>query len=184
MGAAASTSDVTSTVEQRHIEQLSVVIPALVHHMTPLTSCFTLFRCRTKKNTSVLVWKGVTARHFIQSVRFPFHSVRSHGLKCDPEVIVVDGGSTDRTVQIARRAGAKVLSSAKGRGRQLNQGWRVSHGDWYLFLHADNRLPKRYGRSMEATIRLHPRSSWGCFSSIHTDVAPSHQLLVDPESDK
>ena len=184
MGAAPSTSDVTSNVEQRPIDLLSVVIPTLVHYLTPLASQRTPCRCRTKRSTSVLVWKGVTARPLNRSVRSPFHSVRSHGLKRDPEVIVVDGGSTDRTVQIAKRAGAKVLSSARGRGRQLNQGWRVSHGDWYLFLHADNRLPKKYGRSMEATIRLHPRSSWGCFSSIQTDVAPSHQLLVDPESDK
>lgn len=60
------------------------------------------------------------------------------------EVIVVDGGSTDGTAQIARRAGAKVISAPKGRGAQLNAGWRCARGDWVLFLHADSQLPPNY----------------------------------------
>jgi glycosyltransferase involved in cell wall biosynthesis len=61
-------------------------------------------------------------------------------------VIVVDGGSRDGTVELARRAGALVIDSACGRGAQLQAGalWALeSEGladeDLLLFVHADNR---------------------------------------------
>jgi rSAM/selenodomain-associated transferase 2 len=59
----------------------------------------------------------------------------------DAEAIVVDGGSTDRTVERARRSGATVVSSAAGRARQMNTGAATARGDVLLFLHADTRLP-------------------------------------------
>lgn len=61
-------------------------------------------------------------------------------LKGDFEVIVVDGGSTDRTAEIAASA-AKVLRGAKGRGNQMNLGAANAAGDTLLFLHADTMLP-------------------------------------------
>ncbi|HVA76554.1 MAG TPA: TIGR04283 family arsenosugar biosynthesis glycosyltransferase [Candidatus Binataceae bacterium] len=58
------------------------------------------------------------------------------------EVIVVDGGSTDRTVAIARSfAGVNVIESGRGRARQMNAGAAVASGDELLFLHADVSLP-------------------------------------------
>lgn len=56
------------------------------------------------------------------------------------EIIVVDGGSTDRTVEIAHAFGARTIVSPKGRGPQMNAGAAASQGDWLLFLHADTRL--------------------------------------------
>ena len=56
------------------------------------------------------------------------------------ERIVVDGGSSDGTVDLARPL-AKVIQSARGRAAQLNLGARESRGDWLLFLHADTELP-------------------------------------------
>lgn len=57
------------------------------------------------------------------------------------EVIVADGGSRDATAAIARRAGARVVESPRGRARQMNAGARAASGDVLLFLHADTALP-------------------------------------------
>lgn len=57
------------------------------------------------------------------------------------EVIVVDGGSGDRTAEFAARRGVRVLQAAAGRGAQMNAGAGVASGDILLFLHADTRLP-------------------------------------------
>ena len=56
------------------------------------------------------------------------------------EIIVVDGGSRDATVAIARAAGARVIEAPRGRGTQLAAGAAAARGDWLLFLHADCRL--------------------------------------------
>ena len=59
------------------------------------------------------------------------------------EVILVDGGSRDRTVELARRvAGVQVLEAPRGRARQMNAGARAAAGDVLLFLHADVALPE------------------------------------------
>jgi rSAM/selenodomain-associated transferase 2 len=55
------------------------------------------------------------------------------------EIIVVDGGSTDRTVEIASRYTC-VLSSPRGRAIQMNAGALAAKGEALLFLHADVRL--------------------------------------------
>jgi rSAM/selenodomain-associated transferase 2 len=57
------------------------------------------------------------------------------------EIIVVDGGSTDRTCELAKNTGAKLIKSAKGRGAQMNAGASLAQGEILLFLHADSRLP-------------------------------------------
>jgi rSAM/selenodomain-associated transferase 2 len=57
------------------------------------------------------------------------------------EVIVVDGGSSDRTREVAARTGARLLVSGRGRARQMNKGARAAAGDVLLFLHADTRPP-------------------------------------------
>jgi rSAM/selenodomain-associated transferase 2/rSAM/selenodomain-associated transferase 1 len=57
------------------------------------------------------------------------------------EVIVVDGGSHDETVELAKAAGATVISCATGRACQMNAGAAIAKGEILLFLHADTRLP-------------------------------------------
>lgn len=57
------------------------------------------------------------------------------------EVIVVDGGSVDETVEIARKFGAHVITTERGRGLQLHSGARVAQGEALWFLHADTLPP-------------------------------------------
>jgi rSAM/selenodomain-associated transferase 2 len=56
------------------------------------------------------------------------------------EVILADGGSDDRTVELAQERRCKVVVAPKGRAFQQNAGARVATADVLLFLHADNRL--------------------------------------------
>ena len=60
------------------------------------------------------------------------------------EVIVVDAGSTDESIRLAREAGAMVITSQRGRANQLNAGAWQAQSDILLFLHADTRLPPNY----------------------------------------
>lgn len=59
----------------------------------------------------------------------------------DVEIIVADGGSTDRTVELAQAAGASVVQCHPGRGQQMNAGAALASGEVLLFLHADTQLP-------------------------------------------
>lgn len=57
------------------------------------------------------------------------------------EVVVVDGGSRDATVQRARLRADKVIPAPRGRASQMNAGAEKATGDILLFLHSDTRLP-------------------------------------------
>lgn len=57
------------------------------------------------------------------------------------EVIVVDGGSTDGTAELAAGLCDRILTAPRGRASQMNAGARVARGEMLLFLHADTRLP-------------------------------------------
>jgi rSAM/selenodomain-associated transferase 2 len=69
------------------------------------------------------------------------------------QVIVVDGGSTDRTTEVADQAGADVIVSAPGRGGQLAQGAALARFPWLLFLNADTVLEDGWERSATAFMR-------------------------------
>ncbi|MCX5738379.1 MAG: TIGR04283 family arsenosugar biosynthesis glycosyltransferase [Proteobacteria bacterium] len=68
------------------------------------------------------------------------------------EIVVVDGGSLDRTADRARAVGAKLISSPRGRARQLEAGWRATGAEVVLFLHADTRLPLGWAEAVRAAL--------------------------------
>ncbi len=68
------------------------------------------------------------------------------------ELVVSDGGSGDRTVEVARAVGARVVTGAPGRGGQLNRGAAASGGDVLVFLHADTRLPEGAAEAIRAAV--------------------------------
>lgn len=67
-------------------------------------------------------------------------TLRQLSQRSDVELIVVDGGSTDRTVTVAQQFTPYVFVTAPGRARQMNEGARHATGDILLFLHADTFL--------------------------------------------
>lgn len=68
------------------------------------------------------------------------------------EVIVVDGGSADDTVRIAKSKGAQVLSGPANRGRQQNIGAQHAKGAILVFLHADTSLPLGFADQVRVTL--------------------------------
>ena len=69
------------------------------------------------------------------------------------EVIVVDGGSTDDTIAIAKEQGAKVIFSERpGRSVQMNLGAKKATGDILCFLHGDTRVPDDVVNLMDMTL--------------------------------
>lgn len=94
------------------------------------------------------------------------------------ELIVVDGGSTDGTLDwLAQQPQPRcvVLHSAPGRGRQMNLGAAAARGDWLLFHHADSALPLAGWRSLLACC-AEPHVHWGGFR--HRFAPPNWKLRL------
>lgn len=78
------------------------------------------------------------------------------------EVIVVDGGSTDATVTMARPLADNLIVAPRGRASQMNAGAAAARGDVLLFLHADTRLPENADTLISKALARTGRA-WGRF---------------------
>ncbi len=78
------------------------------------------------------------------------------------EVVLVDGGSCDGSMEAAKKSGFTVLRSECGRARQLNTGAASARGNVLLFLHADTRLPQNADQLINIAL-IEPGKSWGRF---------------------
>lgn len=88
-------------------------------------------------------------------------TLRSVRAQRPTEIIVVDGGSSDTTVQLASSAD-RVVQSPRGRAVQMNAGAAQAHGELLLFMHADCQLEP--GALDEMAVRLRRRDiSSACF---------------------
>ena len=88
----------------------------------------------------------------------PLQKFREQGL----EVVVIDGGSTDSTVEIARAFCDVIDITEKGRAKQMNAGANKANGDILLFLHADTFLPGDFMSVVEKKLFESDRV-WGRF---------------------
>ena len=68
------------------------------------------------------------------------------------EILVVDGGSRDGTIEVARSMGARLIATGAGRGGQLHEGAMRSESKWLLFLHADTVLTGNWRKEVAAFI--------------------------------
>jgi rSAM/selenodomain-associated transferase 2 len=94
-----------------------------------------------------------------ETLKRALESTRAAGV----EQIVVDGGSRDGTTEVARFLRAsKVLSSPRGRGAQMDAGYRVARGEVVLFLHADTRLEPGWREAIAEALER-PRVVGGAF---------------------
>lgn len=104
------------------------------------------------------------------------------------EVVVVDSGSTDATVAIAREMGARVVGTADwpGFGPQKNRALELARGDWVLSLDADERVGPELAEEIKAAVRQDgasafeiPRLTQFCGQWIrHCGWTPDHVLRL------
>lgn len=102
-------------------------------------------------------------------------ALRSRGV----EIVVVDGGSLDGTLDLARPLADQVLVAPRGRARQMNAGAAVAHGRILLFLHADTRLPEQADLTiLEAIDDSLERRFWGRFDVVIEGRSPWLKLVA------
>lgn len=82
------------------------------------------------------------------NIKAVINSIQSHNI----EIILVDGGSEDQTLLIAKSLDIKVVVSSPGRANQMNTGAMVASGEILLFLHADTRLPTGFDEMVRRTL--------------------------------
>ena len=100
--------------------------------------------------------------------------------KCAGEVIVSDGGSTDRTCDIVREyadRNVRLVQSGRGRGIQMNAGAAAARGDVFLFLHADTRLDEGWSAAVAAA--LEDAGTEGGAFSLSIDSGRSHFRVIE-----
>lgn len=94
------------------------------------------------------------------------------------EIVIVDGGSIDGTVEIARTAGANVLTAPRGRGGQFATGIDAAKEPWLLLLHADTVLADDWVRDVTTFIAAPENSTRaGAFRFCLDDPSPAARRL-------
>jgi rSAM/selenodomain-associated transferase 2 len=108
-------------------------------------------------NLSIIIPVLNEAAHIVATLEL-LQPLRQQG----HEVIVVDGGSTDQTMQLAEPLVDQIIQSASGRAHQMNCGAALASHEILLFLHADTRLPSDAAQQIDTTLGR-SMNVWGRF---------------------
>ena len=98
-------------------------------------------------------------------------------LNSTPELLIVDGGSQDATVEIAQSRGIRVLRTTQGRGAQLQAGAAATQGDALWFLHADTCPPPDAAERVQEAL-IDPAIAGGNFTLCFDGQTRSARLLT------
>ena len=107
-----------------------------------------------KKNISIIIPTLNSGNTLIDTME---------SVKSVEEIIIVDGGSIDKTIKIARTKNAKLIHSSRGRGIQLCRGAKESNKEWLLFIHSDTKLEKGWESAVETFIKENKNIKAGWF---------------------
>jgi len=89
------------------------------------------------------------------------------------EIIIVDSGSEDKTIDVANIYGAKVfISKERNRGLQLDIGANNSKGEWLIFLHADTRLTHDWFKKINSFLKGNKNSIY------YFDFKINHKKII------
>ncbi len=120
-------------------------------------------------NTKIsIVIPVLNEAHMIEKTLEILQPLRGRG----HEVIVVDGGSSDDSVERAKSFSDRIILTRRGRSCQMNEGAKIARGEILLFLHADTFLPEDADREILGA--LQGRIGWGRFD---ISLSGKHPLL-------
>lgn len=94
----------------------------------------------------------------------------------DCELIIVDGGSADQTVALAKPLVDQVIVAPKGRAAQMNAGAAVTQSEILWFLHADS-LPPAEAITLIQTALADPNRHWGRFDVRLSGAHPALRMV-------
>ncbi len=108
-----------------------------------------------------------------EAEELPATLARLRAIKPELSVVLVDGGSTDETVAIARSAGAEVILSPVGcRGLQINLGIEACRADVAWVIHADTWVDASHLASLRAAMESNPKLLGGAFCRSFRSASP------------
>jgi len=109
----------------------------------------------------------------IQTCLMQLQGLRAKGI----EVIVVDGGSIDKTAQLLEGLCDQFISNRRGRAAQMNAGARRARGDFIFFLHVDTQLPEKFSEIIPSV-----EADTFCWGHFDVKLSGSHCLFRVIES--
>jgi hypothetical protein len=119
----------------------------------------------------------VPVRNEADGISTCLDSLRAQDFPC--EIIVVDGGSTDQTLErVAAYPEVRSCHAAPGRGTQIARGVDQASGDIILILHADSRLQPASLPRMMSALRQHPDAAGGAMAVIYDPPSLRFRLIA------